>query len=95
MPTAVRGIRISSPDRIIYPGLDFSKIDLVHYYDTVAEAMLPHVENRPLTLVHCPAGLQAPCNYMRHRRVWGRRGTEQGGHLGRGGATDHNDRLGR
>ncbi len=71
MSTAVRGIRISSPDRIIYPGLDFSKIDLVHYYDKVADTMFPHVENRPLTLVHCPAGLQAPCNYMRHRRVWG------------------------
>ena len=71
MDTEVRGIRISSPDRIVYPDLGLKKIDLVNYYDKVAEAMLPHVENRPLTLVHCPAGLQAPCNYMRHRRVWG------------------------
>ena len=67
----VRGIRISHPERIVYPKLDLSKLDLVHYYDRIAERMLPHVENRPLTLVHCPDGLQKPCNYMRHRRVWG------------------------
>jgi bifunctional non-homologous end joining protein LigD len=71
MHTNVRGVRISSPDRIVYPELNLRKIDLVHYYDRVAEAMFPHVCNRPLTLVHCPEGLQAPCNYMRHRRVWG------------------------
>lgn len=71
METLVRGIRISSPDRVIYPELGFRKIDLVRYYDAVGERMLPHVEDRPLTLVHCPEGLQSPCNYMRHRKVWG------------------------
>ena len=71
METVVRGIRISNPDRVVYPDLGLTKIDLVRYYDRVAEWMLPHVQNRPLTLVHCPEGLQAPCNYMRHRRVWG------------------------
>jgi bifunctional non-homologous end joining protein LigD len=84
MHTEVRGIRISSPARIVYPELDLTKLDLVHYYDRVAEAMLPHVKERPLTLVHCPEGVPshdatpasrgtrpAPCNYMRHRRVWG------------------------
>jgi bifunctional non-homologous end joining protein LigD len=71
MNTVVRGIRISNPDRVVYPDLGLTKLDLVRYYDRVAEWMLPHVQDRPLTLVHCPAGLQAPCNYMRHRRVWG------------------------
>ena len=84
MQTELRGIRISSPTRIVYPELKLTKLDLVHYYDKVAEAMFPHVKDRPLTLVHCPEGLPphdaksasrgprpAPCNYMRHRRVWG------------------------
>ena len=71
MDTVVRGIRISNPRRLVYPDLGLAKIDLVRYYDHVAETMLPHVLDRPLTLVHCPEGLQAPCNYMRHRRVWG------------------------
>ena len=67
----VRGIRISHPDRIIYPALKFSKLDLVRYYERIGEVMLPHVVDRPLTLVHCPDGLNAPCNFMRHRKVWG------------------------
>ena len=71
MDVAVRGIRISHPDRLIYPQLDFSKLDLVRYYERVGDAMLPHVVDRPLTLVHCPDGLNAPCNYMRQRKVWG------------------------
>src|SRR5687768_17835368 len=71
MDTVARGIRISNPDRVVYPDLGLTKIDLVRYYDRMAERMLPHVQDRPLTLVHCPEGLQAPCNYMRHRRVWG------------------------
>ena len=67
----VHGIRISHPDRVIYAQLDFSKLDLIRYYERVGDAMLPHVADRPLTLVHCPDGLNAPCNYMRHRKVWG------------------------
>jgi bifunctional non-homologous end joining protein LigD len=33
--------------------------------------MLPHVAGRPLTLVHCPTGLAAPCNFLRHAKAWG------------------------
>jgi bifunctional non-homologous end joining protein LigD len=71
MESAVLGIRISHPDRVIYPDLDFSKLDLARYYERVGARMLPHIVDRPLTLVHCPDGLQAPCNYMRHGKAWG------------------------
>ena len=26
---------------------------------------------RPLTLVHCPAGIAAPCNFLKHAKAWG------------------------
>jgi bifunctional non-homologous end joining protein LigD len=29
------------------------------------------VAGRPLTLVHCPAGLVAPCIYLKHAKAWG------------------------
>jgi bifunctional non-homologous end joining protein LigD len=67
----VQGVRISHPDRIIYPKLDFSKLDLARYYERVGDLILPHVIDRPLTLVHCPDGLNAPCNYLRHSKLWG------------------------
>jgi bifunctional non-homologous end joining protein LigD len=54
-PTVV-GIRISHPDRFIYPDLGISKIQLARYYERIADWIVPHVAGRPLTLVHCPAG---------------------------------------
>src|SRR6478736_1460420 len=71
MDASVHGVRISHPDRIIYPQLKFSKLDLARYYDRVGERILPHVIDRPLTLVHCPDGLNSACNYLRHTKLWG------------------------
>jgi len=67
----VAGIRISHPDRLIYPDLGISKIELARYYDEIAEWVVPHVAARPLTLVHCPAGIAAPCIYLKHAKAWG------------------------
>jgi bifunctional non-homologous end joining protein LigD len=67
----VAGIRISHPDRLIYPDLGISKIQLARYYEEIAEWIVPHVVGRPLTLVHCPAGLAAPCIYLKHAKAWG------------------------
>ena len=59
-------IKISNPQRIIYPRLKFTKGDLARYYAEVSEWMLPHVANRPLTLVRCPDGVGKQCFYQRH-----------------------------
>jgi bifunctional non-homologous end joining protein LigD len=67
----VAGVGISHPDRLIYPDLGITKIELARYYEAVGPWMLPHVAGRPLTLVHCPDGLAAPCNYLRHAKAWG------------------------
>ena len=67
----VAGIAISHPDRLIYSEPRISKIELARYYEQIAEWILPHVRGRPLTLLHCPAGLSQPCAFMRHGKVWG------------------------
>jgi bifunctional non-homologous end joining protein LigD len=67
----VLGIRISHPDRLIYPDLGISKMRLAQYYGRIAQWMVPHVAARPLTLVHCPAGIAAPCNFLKHAKAWG------------------------
>jgi bifunctional non-homologous end joining protein LigD len=67
----VAGIRISHPSRLIYPDFAFSKLDLVHYYEAIAEWIVPHVRGRPLTLVHCPAGIAGRCLYLKHAKAWG------------------------
>ena len=68
---AVAGVRISHPDRLIYPDLEISKIQLARYYERIAESIVPHVAARPLTLVHCPAGIEGPCNFLKHAKAWG------------------------
>jgi bifunctional non-homologous end joining protein LigD len=62
----VHGIKITHPSRIVYPGLSFTKLDLAHYYDGVAQLILPHIAGRPLTLVRCPDGVEKECFYQRH-----------------------------
>ena len=67
----VAGIRISHPDRPIYPELGIAKLDLARYYDAIGRWILPHVRGRPLTLVHCPAGVAGPCRFLKHAKAWG------------------------
>ena len=62
----VAGVRLSNPDRILYPEQGITKGDLAEYYVAVAERMLPHVAFRPVTMVRCPAGSETKCFYQRH-----------------------------
>ena len=62
----VEGVRLSSPDKILYPEQGITKSELADYYVAVAERMLPHVARRPVTMVRCPTGRQKNCFYQRH-----------------------------
>ncbi len=59
------GIRISHPDKVLFPGQGLTKSDLIDYYEAVAALMLPHIENRPLSLVRCPQGAGAKCFFQK------------------------------
>jgi bifunctional non-homologous end joining protein LigD len=67
--TTVAGVSLSHPARILYPDDGITKLDLARYYEDVAEWIVPHVADRPLTLVRCPNGLGS-CFYMKHTRTW-------------------------
>jgi bifunctional non-homologous end joining protein LigD len=62
----VLGVKISHPDRMIWPQRSIRKIDLARYVEEVGEWLLPHVKNRPLSLVRCPDGVAGECFYQRH-----------------------------
>src|SRR5205085_6978644 len=62
----VHGIKISHPERLVWPSLGISKLDLARYYDGVAQSIVPQLVRRPLTLVRCPDGAEKPCFYQRH-----------------------------
>jgi bifunctional non-homologous end joining protein LigD len=60
------GIRLTSPDRVVYPGQGVTKADLVSYYAAVADRMLPYIANRPLSLLRCPQGRAKYCFFQKH-----------------------------
>jgi bifunctional non-homologous end joining protein LigD len=60
------GITLTNPDRVLYPDLGVTKLDLAHYYESVASAMLPYVAERPISLVRCPEGSEKECFFQRH-----------------------------
>jgi bifunctional non-homologous end joining protein LigD len=68
--TEVAGVRITNPDRVMFPDAGLTKADLARYHATVAPAMLPHLVGRPLTLYHCPEGLAGECRFMKHSKQW-------------------------
>ena len=62
----IAGVRLTSPDKVLYPEQGTTKRALAEYYLAVAPFMLPHVANRPISLVRCPAGREKKCFYQRH-----------------------------
>ncbi len=53
----VAGVKISHPDRVIYPQDGVSKIEVARYFERVGELMMPYVAHRPLALLRAPSGI--------------------------------------
>jgi bifunctional non-homologous end joining protein LigD len=62
----IAGVHLSHPDKVLYPEDKITKLDLAKYYEQVASWMLPHVKNRLLSLVRCPAGSGQKCFFQKH-----------------------------
>ncbi len=62
---AVAGIVLTHPDKTLYPEAGVTKRDLALYYAAVGEWMLPHLRDRPLTLLRCPNGWNQECFYQK------------------------------
>jgi bifunctional non-homologous end joining protein LigD len=51
-------VEISHPDKLLFPDDGLTKADIADYYETVAEWMVPHVRDRPLSLMIFPNGVE-------------------------------------
>lgn len=63
---AEHGVKLSSPDRVVYPDDGVTKADLVAYYAKVADKMLEYVGDRPLSLVRAPGGIKGQHFFQKH-----------------------------
>lgn len=63
---AGRSVRISSPEKVCYPGPGITKLDLANYYASIAESVLRALAERPMALNRFPDGFGGSSFYMKH-----------------------------
>src|SRR5438094_4904769 len=54
-----RELKLSNLDKVFFPVEEITKGDLIEYYRAVAPVLVPHLENRPFTMVRWPDGIEA------------------------------------
>ncbi len=62
----IAGVRVTHPDRVVFAGQAITKRRLVDYYLSVKDLILPHVANRPLSLVRFPSGADGDGFFQKH-----------------------------
>ncbi|MNX44697.1 putative DNA ligase-like protein [compost metagenome] len=69
----VAGVTISHPDKVLWPALDdhaaVSKADLIAYYEAAAERLLPHILDRPVSIIRAPDGIGGERFFQRHAMI--------------------------
>jgi bifunctional non-homologous end joining protein LigD len=64
--TEVAGVPLTHPERVLWEDQGVTKQELAEFYSGIADWLLPHLVNRPLTLIRCPGGAEKKCFVQRH-----------------------------
>ena len=64
--TEFAGVRLTNPDRLLYPEEGITKLDLARYYADIGDWALPELRRRPLSLLRCPTGLGGESFFQKH-----------------------------
>lgn len=69
-----RSLRLSNLDKLYFPGVGYTKGDLIQYYASVSSLILPHLADRPLSMNRFPDGIEGPSFYEKrapgHQPDW-------------------------
>ncbi|WP_321817800.1 MULTISPECIES: DNA ligase D [unclassified Paraburkholderia] len=65
-PVLPPALKITHPERVVDATAAITKADLVHYYASVAERILPHLKDRPVALVRAPSGISGELFFQKH-----------------------------
>ncbi len=63
---ATPAFKVSHPERVIDAASGATKLDLVRYYQSVADWILPHLAGRPVSLVRGPSGVGGELFFQKH-----------------------------
>jgi len=53
-----RKLKVSNLDKVIYPGIEVPKAEIIQYYLSIAPLLLKYIKGRPLTLIRFPDGIK-------------------------------------
>jgi bifunctional non-homologous end joining protein LigD len=59
-------LAITRPNKVLDEESGTTKLQLAEYYAAVAERMLPHIADRPLSVLRCPNGVGNQCFFQKH-----------------------------
>lgn len=60
-------IKITNPNKVLFPKSKIKKIDLINYYIEISKRMMPFVENRLLAVIRCHKGnSKQECFFKKH-----------------------------
>jgi bifunctional non-homologous end joining protein LigD len=65
-PSPQPKLKITHPERVVDPSTGITKADLVRYYASIAERILPHLQARPIAMVRAPAGIAGELFFQKH-----------------------------
>jgi DNA ligase D len=65
IPIGGREVRLTSPDRVVFPGPGITKREVVHYYRDVADALFGVLRERPTNLKRYPDGVDGEPFYSK------------------------------
>ena len=59
-------VKLTHPDRVLWPDAGITKQGLADFYAELWPWISPHVVDRPLALVRCPGGVEETCFFQKH-----------------------------
>ncbi len=69
-----RTLEVTNLDKVLYPAVGFTKGQVIDYYIKISPVLLPHLQNRPISLKRYPDGVDGFFFYEKqcpkHRPKW-------------------------
>jgi bifunctional non-homologous end joining protein LigD len=62
----IAGVKITHPERIIFPEKEITKLEVAEYYERISGVMLPYVIRRPLSFLRAPSGIEGEIFFQKH-----------------------------
>lgn len=62
----VAGVRLTHPQRVLFPEMGLTKLELARHFETIGDWIVPALADRPVSLLRCPEGWNETCFFQKH-----------------------------